>query len=122
MRKLGCEIFLGIDLYAFNGEEQADFDRTLEKHYNRRIPAREAGENVNLSMGIAVVCDSLDAVRIVEQTLSAVAARNGFLLTPAYGMQKKYYYSLWKTAFRWVCGPGMVCPGCDAQVKKQILE
>lgn len=94
LRKLGCEIFLGIDLYALNGEEQADFDRTLEKHYNRRIPAREAGENVNLSMGIAVVCDSLDAVRIVEQTLSAVAARNGFLLTPAYGMQKKYYYSL----------------------------
>ena len=45
-------------------------------------------------MGIAVVCDSLDAVRIVEQALSAVAARNGFLLTPAYGMQKKYYYSL----------------------------
>ena len=93
LKKIGCELFLGVDMNALSAEEQSDFNRNLEKKYNQRILSG-AETYVNGSVLLVIVCDSDDARKIVEQTVTSVLEEYGFMPTAAFGMQKLVYHSL----------------------------
>lgn len=93
LKKLGCEIFLGVDLNALSVEEQSDFNRNLEKKYNQRVSGG-AETIVNGSVLLAIICDSYDARKIVEQTVTSILESYGFMPVAAFGMQGLVYHSL----------------------------
>ena len=94
LKELGCEFFLGFDLNALSVEEQSDFNRNLEKKYNRRLSLQSVEDYVNASMILVIVCDSDDARKIVEETVVSVMEKWGFCIAPAYATQKQVYHSL----------------------------
>ena len=94
LKELGCEFFFGIDMNALSIEEQSDFNRNLEKKYNRRLSGEGAKDYVNTSMLLAIICDSDDARKIVEQTFVSVFEGYGFCMAPAFANQKQVYHSL----------------------------
>lgn len=93
LKRLGCEIFLGVDINALSVEEQSDFNRNLEKKYNQRISGG-AETGVNGSVLLVIICDSDDARKIVEQTVTSILESYDFMSTVAYGMQELVYHSL----------------------------
>lgn len=93
LKKLGCEIFLGVDLNALSVEEQSDFNRNLEKKYNQRISGG-AETRVNGSVLLVIICDSDDARKIVEQTVTSILESYRFMPTASFGMQGLVYHSL----------------------------
>ena len=74
-------------------EEKSDFNRNLEKKYNQRISGG-AETMVNGSVLLVIICDSDDARKIVEQTVTAILESYDFMPTAAYGMQGHVYHSL----------------------------
>ncbi|MDO5292753.1 MAG: hypothetical protein Q4F05_08385 [bacterium] len=94
LRKLGCQSILCFDLNALSLEEQNDFTRAIEKRYNRRIPTHPEEEYINSSFSLAVLCDSDDARKIVEQTIVSLYANEGVMLVPAYHMQNRVMESI----------------------------
>ena len=94
IKELGCKFFLGMDMNALSVEEQSDFNRNLEKRYNRRLSVADTEDYVNASMLLVIICDSDDARKIVEQTVTSILESYDFMSTVAYGMQELVYHSL----------------------------
>lgn len=92
--QLGCEYYLCMDLNALSVEEQLDFRRTLEKKYNKRLPHDQGKEFVNASLSILLLSDSLDAKKIVEETLKNLMRSEGILIAPAFDVQGAYAESI----------------------------
>ena len=90
LKKLGCEFYLCLDLNSLSIEEQMDFNRALEKKYNRRLPLSGDSDYVNASMMLIILCDSDDARKIVEQTVMNLMLNDGILTAPAYNAQAFY--------------------------------
>lgn len=94
LKKLGCEIFLGVDMNALSVEEQSDFNRNLEKKYNQRLSGGDTDDYVNGSVMLVIICDSDDARKIVKQTVSSILEGHDLMPASAYGMQGLVYHSL----------------------------
>lgn len=91
---LGCEFYLCLDMNSLSAEEQSDFNRELEKRYNRRLSIREDLDYINVSFTLAIICDSDDAKKIVEQTVISLMDSEGIMLAPAYDAQGLYMESV----------------------------
>ena len=85
--KLGCETYFCLDMKSLSQEEQLDFNRALEKRYNRRI-STTGGDYLNISLTLMVLCDSDDAREIIEKTVIALANSYGIMLTSSFHEQK----------------------------------
>lgn len=94
LEELGCEFFFGVDMNVLSVTEQSDFNRNLEKKYNRRLSAEDLVDYVNASMMLVIICDSDDARKIVEQTFISVMEGYGVCIAPAYAAQKQVAESL----------------------------
>ena len=81
--KLGCLMHIAMDLNSLTEEERFDFKRAIEKKYNRRL-MQEEEDYINLSISMVVFGDSLDAVEIVEETITSFLLGQGFLVVPAF--------------------------------------
>lgn len=92
--QLGCEYYLFMDLNALSVEEQLDFKRALEKKYNKRLLLDKGKEFVNASLTILLLSDSLDAKKIVEETLKNLMRSEGILIAPAFDAQGAYLESV----------------------------
>ena len=114
IKELGCKFFLGMDMNALSVEEQSDFNRNLEKRYNRRLSVADTEDYVNASMLLVIICDSDDARKIVEQTVVSIMEGWGFCVAPAYANQKQTYYSL--------LGMGIVDAKVMRNVNVNVLE
>lgn len=107
LKELGCEIYLGMDLKSLAIQEQSDFNRAIEKRYNRRISVSRK-EYINASMLMVILCDSDDARKIVQQTIMSLAGSLGFMIAPAFAAQESIYHS--------VAGLGLV----DAKIMRNV--
>ena len=86
LSELGCLMYVGLDLNALSEEERFDFKRAIEKKYNRRL-LQEEEDYINLSISIVIFGDSLDAVEIVEETITSFLLSAGYLSVPAFHNQ-----------------------------------
>ena len=70
---LGCQAFLSLDMNSLTDEEQLDFNRAIEKRYNKRLKFSEEDNYLNVSLALVILCDSDDAREIIEKTVIALA-------------------------------------------------
>lgn len=87
--KLGCPMYVSVDLNSLTEEEHTDFKRGIEKKYNQRLPVNTEESFINLSLSVVFICDSDDARKIVEETTLSVCLGQGVILTPSFHMQRK---------------------------------
>lgn len=88
LKSLGCFMYLVMDMNSLTDTEHQDFKRALEKKYNRRLMATESEDYINQSLSIILLCDSLDAKKIVEETLISVFLKYGVVIAPSFHHQK----------------------------------
>lgn len=84
---LSCPMSVVMDLNPLSEGEQGDFLLGMEKSYNRRLLNRTEDGFFNLSVSLVFFCDSEDAMRIVGNTIEAIALAKGLTLAPAFNMQ-----------------------------------
>jgi len=89
LKGLGCQMYVCLDLNSLTTEEQLDFNRALEKRYNRRLPMVADDDFLNASLAIVILCDSDDARDIIEKTIISLANGYDLLLSPSFYEQKK---------------------------------
>ena len=82
-------MYMCLDLNSLTTEEQLDFNRALEKRYNRRLPFVTEDDFLNASLALVILCDSDDARDIIEKTIISLANRYDLLLSPSFYEQKK---------------------------------
>ena len=80
---LGCQAFVSLDMNSLTTEEELDFNRAIEKRYNRRLSADAGNEYLNVSLSIVILCDSDDARKIIEKTVISIANGYELMLAPA---------------------------------------
>jgi hypothetical protein len=117
IRKLGCQIYLGVDLNSLTLEEQNNFNRAIEKRYNRRIPLGGEEDYLNVSLALVILCDSDDARKIVEQTIISLYAIYGVMLAPSFQAQDKVMESLLSLGLV----EAKIMRNAKAEVVKQLL-
>lgn len=83
----GCEIYLSINLRGIDELDMVDYNRALEKRYNRRL-TEESSSFMNQSMQLVFLCDSDDARAIIEKTILTLFSKAGYVISPAIGYQK----------------------------------
>ena len=114
---LGCPVYISLETENLPETDQEDFRRVLEDRYNRRAAGN--GESlVNLSLQLAFLGDSSEARTIIGQTLLRTAAKEGFVLAPAYGNQRQVLNSI--RSLGWIDQPAMRNVG--EKLRDQILE
>ena len=84
LRSLGCQMYICMDMNSLTEEEQHDFNRAIEKRYNRRLPITLAEDYLNASMSLVILCDSDDARDIIEKTIISLANGYDLLLSPSF--------------------------------------
>ena len=87
LEELQCPMYVSFDLNALTEEEHTDYKRAMEKKYNRRLAICTEEAFINLSLSIVILCDSKDARKIMEETVTSICLSHGVLLTPSYHMQ-----------------------------------
>ena len=86
---LGCQAYISLDMNSLTTEEELDFNRAIEKRYNRRLSADAGNEYLNVSLSIVILCDSDDARKIIEKTVISIANGYELMLTPSFHEQRK---------------------------------
>ena len=86
---LGCQAFVSLDMNSLTTEEELDFNRAIEKRYNRRLSADAGNEYLNVSLSIIILCDSDDARKIIEKTVISIANGYELMLAPSFHEQRK---------------------------------
>lgn len=86
---LGCQAFVSLDMNSLTTEEELDFNRAIEKRYNRRLSADAGNEYLNVSLSIVIMCDSDDARKIIEKTVISIANGYELMLAPSFHEQRK---------------------------------
>ena len=88
LRKLGCQVYVSLDMNSLTDEEQLDFNRAIEKRYNKRL--RFSGEDsyLNVSLALVILCDSDDAREIIEKTVIALANNYDIMLSTSFHEQR----------------------------------
>lgn len=86
--ELGCQMYVCVDVNSLTTEEQLDFNRAIEKRYNRRLPAIAEEDYLNASLSIVILCDSDDAREIIEKTVVSLANGYEIMLTPSFHEQR----------------------------------
>ena len=94
LKRIGCEFYLSADISALSMYEHIDFNRELEKRYNRRISANVDKDYINLSVMLVTLCDSDDARKIVEETVIGLTSKENLMCVPAYYIQEKLLESI----------------------------
>ena len=98
LRGLGCQMYVSLDVNSLTTEEQLDFNRAIEKRYNKRLSQVADSDYVNVSLALVILCDSDDAREIIEKTVMAVANGYDIMLTPSFYEQKKVTESVMSLA------------------------
>lgn len=95
LHAIGCPVSVSMEVQPISLEDEMDLKRTMEQRYSRRL-ADSSGDvrYVNVSLSIAFTCDSEDARAIIEKTIMTVLSRQGYLIMPVLGRQKKFYRSI----------------------------
>lgn len=88
LKELGCDISLSLDLKGIDSMGRIDYNRALEQKYSRRLDETIAEEYINLSIQLMFLCDSNDAREIIEKTIFALLANEGFVVGSSIGAQK----------------------------------
>lgn len=89
LEEIGCQITTCIEAENLNAGDSTDFNKALETRYNRRTGQESArSEFINISFEMMLICDSLDAMDIVDETIFSIFTKEEYILVPAYGMQK----------------------------------
>ncbi len=86
---LGCQTYVSLDMNSLTAEEELDFNRAIEKRYNRRLSADAGNEYLNVSLSIVILCDSDDARKIIEKTVISIANGYELMLAPSFHEQRK---------------------------------
>jgi len=90
LTELGCPIVVSLELNPIGEEDNLDFNRSLEKRYNRRLTnGMTTTDYFNASYELLFICDSADAREIIEKTIFFMYSKEGFILSPSIGMQEK---------------------------------
>lgn len=98
LRSLGCQMYVSLDVNSLTTEEQLDFNRAIEKRYNKRLSQVADSDYTNVSLALVILCDSDDAREIIEKTVMAVANGYDIMLTPSFYEQKKVTESVMSLA------------------------
>ena len=85
---LGCQAFLSLDMNSLTDEEQLDFNRAIEKRYNKRLKFSEEDNYLNVSLALVILCDSDDAREIIEKTVIALANNYDIMLSISFHEQR----------------------------------
>ena len=93
LEKLGCPVFVTFDLVGISQMDKEDYVRTLEKRYAKNLSSDKIEDFLNISCQISFLCDSFDALKIIAKTVGTVFSRAGYLVSPAYAMQKEFFIS-----------------------------
>ena len=91
-------MYVSLDVNSLTTEEQLDFNRAIEKRYNKRLSQVADSDYVNVSLALVILCDSDDAREIIEKTVMAVANGYDIILTPSFYEQKKVTESVMSLA------------------------
>lgn len=86
---LGCQAYVSLDMNSLTTEEELDFNRAIEKRYNRRLSADAGNEYLNVSLSIVILCDSDDARKIIEKIVISIANGYELMLAPSFHEQRK---------------------------------
>ena len=89
LRQLGCQMYVSLDINSLTIEEQLDFNRAIEKRYNKRLSVTDDADYLNVSLSLVIMCDSDDARGIIEKTVIALANGYDIMLTPSFYEQRK---------------------------------
>ena len=89
LKTLGCQMYVCLDMNSLTTSEQVDFNRALEKRYNRRLMVLEEEDYLNASYSIVILCDSDDARGILEKAVISLANAHDILLSSSFYEQKK---------------------------------
>ena len=98
LRGLGCQMYVCLDVNSLTTEEQLDFNRAIEKRYNKRLPQATDMDYLNVSLSLVIMCDSDDAREIIKKTVMALANGYDIMLTPSFYEQKKVTESVMSLA------------------------
>lgn len=85
---ISCPMYISFQMKSLKGEAEIYFRRYMEKQYNRKLLDSSEDALINQSLSISFFCDSLDARKIVENTLASYFLSKGILLIPGFGDQK----------------------------------
>ena len=85
---LGCQAFLSLDMNSLTDEEQLDFNRAIEKRYNKRLKFSGEDNYLNVSLALVILCDSDDAREIIEKTVIALANNYEIMLSTIFHEQR----------------------------------
>jgi len=85
---LGCQAFLSLDMNSLTDEEQLDFNRAIEKRYNKRLKYSGEDNYLNVSLALVILCDSDDAREIIEKTVIALANNYEIMLSTSFHEQR----------------------------------
>lgn len=85
---LGCQAFLSLDMNSLTDEEQLDFNRAIEKRYNKRLKFSGEDNYLNVSLALVILCDSDDAREIIEKTVIALANNYNIMLSISFHEQR----------------------------------
>ena len=89
LKELGCQMYVSLDVNSLSAEEQLDFNRAIEKRYNKRLSLVGEEDYLNVSLALVIMCDSDDARDIIQKTVMALANGYDIMLTPSFYEQRK---------------------------------
>lgn len=89
LKELGCQMYVSLDVNSLSLDEQLDFNRAIEKRYNKRLSQTADEDYLNVSFALILLCDSDDARDIIQKTVIALANGYDIMLTPSFYEQKK---------------------------------
>lgn len=89
LKELGCQMYVSLDVNSLSAEEQLDFNRAIEKRYNKRLSLVGDEDYLNVSLALVIMCDSDDARDIIQKTVMALANGYDIMLTPSFYEQRK---------------------------------
>ena len=97
-----CPITFSLDIQPLSVEQMSDFNRTLERRFNKKVEA-DMRKFVNLGFSIVLLTDSISAKDIVKTTLTKALSNVDVIVAPTYGENIKKLesiYSLGLTDYR----------------------
>ena len=89
LKELGCQMYVSLDVNSLSAEEQLDFNRAIEKRYNKRLSLVGDEDYLNVSLALVIMCDSDDARDIIQKTVMALANGYDIMLAPSFYEQRK---------------------------------
>lgn len=88
LENIYCPMYVSFDFNSLTEEEHSDYKRSMEKKYNKRFSIISEESFINLSLSVVILCDSRDARKIIEETVTSIFLNQGILLSPSFHMQK----------------------------------